>query len=378
MRLASDGRRMDRLYAPRTIAFLFLVGLPFSICTQLLADGQQPKPTIVYHVNHGGVVPSPKGAFGAKSIRGAPPEFFEFRTGRVTAHCQPVPVANLGNFSFSPDGKLLCGFSVDTNRPQWMAIWETDSGKLVARPLMRADAGYILSHRFSANGRSIYLGGRNRLYRYDLASGLIVTLSDDVIYYVTDICDTPDGDYVAYLEGLPRKSDFDVRLCPRDSSKAPIMRLSSLSLGNPSFLPTCIDIDSSGAEMAISARTRSVPNITEFYSIFRVDLRTGRLVQKAVSLHHIHAVRYIGRTSTLAVYGEVHQRSLRNFFGFHEAGSDVIVGQHEVDSMINSMAVMPGDSGYIAVSTTGDSGNLLYWDAKDWSIDWVNVLRLRP
>ena len=335
------------------------------------------KPSLLIERQNCWILPSPDGTTAAVSARDVPAYLIDVESDTVRAPLErSEELSQYSTDVFSSDGSKVAGICEDFQGKDHIVVWQVATGRLLQRAPLPDTAVYVMSLRFSRRGDVIYVGGRNDLFEYQLATNSLTSLVDDVSYYIMDIADHPHEDHVAFIDGQHRfglrewfQVEQAVRRVPPWGGQTPDENLRGLK---------SVDYSADGSQLVVCGFVQELEEPPQSYSIIiRFDGQTRREVSRVVTPQHVTRVRYVGGTKTLLLWGKT--REAGGGFGFiGPKSSRVDAWQHvnafipgdEYGPAITEAIVQPGKNGHV---TVGAGPWLLKWRRDGWSQKWSSL-----
>jgi WD40 repeat protein len=145
-------------------------------------------------------------------------------------------VMSIGSVALAPNGKMLASVDVDTGHVWSVKLWDVATGRNTSTlPNHDDQIDWILSVAFSPDGKTLAMGGFNKITLWDVKTGRNVAMFGG-IWQVNSVAFSPDGKTLAAGDG-----DKTIKLWDMANAKPPATLsgvLVHLVLGTQSVKPT--------------------------------------------------------------------------------------------------------------------------------------------
>jgi WD40 repeat protein len=167
---------------------------------------------------------------------------------------KPLPNRMPGDFTFSPDGKLLALILIAES--QGVELWDAATGKLL-RTLEHPKNTGIARVAFAPDGKTLATATGDRVFLWEVATGKEQARLEGKIGWSVGLAFTPDGKALVSASADTRAHIWDIE-----------KRKLRFSLGRP--------LDVAGASLALSPDGRTAAVGTHYSKIHFWDVATGK------------------------------------------------------------------------------------------------------
>ncbi|MBX3451062.1 MAG: hypothetical protein KF777_15970 [Planctomycetaceae bacterium] len=242
-------------------------------------------------------------------------------------------------------------------------IWDAENGSVINEAEWPSSAIYGLTMRFAPTGDQLYLGSRTAIFEFDLERSQFQAVAS-VPSYVLDIAAHPARNTVYFVDGIY----FKLRILDR-SDGPPLAQIRwpiSEQAGKPQDIWS-IDVSADGSELAAVVHTL-MPTRETWSTVFRFDLRTGKVLHHVTLFQNVMRIRYAGASKVLVVTSDIFQGKE---VGFLKPTGTAVQTEFRIMDHLEACVVDPSENGHLTIGY-GD-GTLKQWLRKDWPAEWRAV-----
>lgn len=333
----------------------------------LAADADLPAPSFQFDNLDGPVMPLPDGrtaVAGGVSTEFSKPHLIDVRTGARRAFLKMPEGSRGGIGACSADSRLVGGTIGLPDKTTRVMIWDAENGSVINEAEWPSSAIYGLTMRFAPAGDRLYLGSRKALFEFDLKKSQLQVVSTSVTRYVLDIAALPARNTVYFVDGIY----FKLRILDR-SEGPPLASLRwpiSEQAGKPQDIWS-IDISADGSELAAVVHTL-MPTRETWSTVFRFDLRTGKVLHHVTLFQNVMRIRYAGASKVLVVTSDIFQGKE---VGFLKPAGTAVQTEFQIMDHLEDCVVDPSKDGHLTIGY--GPGTLKQWLRKDWPPKWRAV-----